>query len=100
MGNDEVSIFVQSAVGLNISTLRTQRDLSQVDFARMVSVDRSYVNQIENGKKNPTIKILTRIADGLDVPITELFTGLEIVSPWQLREYIAKYSVVKFPQIR
>ena len=98
MRNDDASKIVQSAIGLNIGALRKRYGFSQAGFARMISVDRSYVNQIENGRKNPTVEVLIKIADGLDVPITELFCGLEVAPPRMLPECTAEYSVVKLPR--
>lgn len=47
----------------------------------MVEMNRSHLNQIEGGKQNFSMDKLVRIADGLDVPLTDFFVGLESGSP-------------------
>lgn len=49
--------------GLNISAL-----------AELVGVGVSYMSQVLNGKRNPSPKLAKRIADALDVEITDIFT--------------------------
>ena len=51
------------------------RGWSQEDFAHRESLDRTYVSGIERGQRNPTLDIIYRLAQTLDVPATDLFTG-------------------------
>jgi transcriptional regulator with XRE-family HTH domain len=64
---------IRHGVGQRIRTLREQRGLSQYQFAKMIGMDRSYLINIEKGKRNVSIDMLTKIATGLDVWITDLF---------------------------
>ena len=64
---------IRHGVGQRIRTLREERGLSQYQFAKMISMDRSYLINIEKGKRNVSIDMLTKIATGLDVWITDLF---------------------------
>lgn len=41
----------------------------------MVGVSRQYLIDIENGRANPTVDMLERIAGGLDTPVSALFQG-------------------------
>ena len=50
-------------------------------------MDRSHLNQLIGGKSNVTLDVLVKIADGLGVPLTDLFFGLGDVPPHQLVEY-------------
>ena len=52
--------------------LRKQQRLSQEDFALLCDLDRTYVSGLERGKRNPTLKILTLIADKLGIGLGEL----------------------------
>lgn len=63
------------ALGLRIAQLRAERGMSQRKLALVLGMDRVTLNRIEQGRGNPTLDTLQRIADGLDVPIEELFTG-------------------------
>lgn len=69
---------VRCEVGARIRELRESQDLSQYRFAKMVSIDRSYLIGIEKGRKNVTIDILTKIAIGLDVHIADLFATVDM----------------------
>jgi len=59
-------------VGGNIRRLRTERGLSQEEVAHRVGVVTTYLGQIERGRRNPTIGVLARIANALDVRLVEL----------------------------
>ena len=38
-----------------------------------VDLDRTYIGGIERGERNPGLKTIVRIADALEVDVTELF---------------------------
>ena len=59
-------------LGENLKKLRIKKDISQIELARMLSVDRSFVSNIENGKNNPTLSTITSLAKALGVSINEL----------------------------
>lgn len=86
MKTEAVNIFVRRAVGANAARLREARGITQSGLARMVDANRSYVNQFEAGKQNISVDYLVKLADGLDVPMAEFFSGLEGSSPSKLVE--------------
>jgi transcriptional regulator with XRE-family HTH domain len=47
--------------------------LSQERLAHDAGVDRSYVGGLERQEENPTVGVLDRLANMLNVPISELF---------------------------
>ena len=49
------------------------RGLSQERLAYDAGVDRSYVGGLERREENPTVDILDRLSETLEVPIAELF---------------------------
>lgn len=53
---------------------RKRKGLTQDTLAEMVDCVPAYISQIENGKKNPGIAILSRIAEALDISM-DLITG-------------------------
>ena len=87
MSKKTASQIVCETLGMNIARLREEHGYSQSEFARRFSIDRSFLNQIESGKQNASISKLVKIADGLDVPITALFAGLEEKPPSAFVEY-------------
>jgi transcriptional regulator with XRE-family HTH domain len=62
----------EKVVGLNIRRLRLERGLSQEEVAHRVGIDTSYFGQIERGRRNPTIGVLGRVAEALDVQLVRL----------------------------
>lgn len=45
-------------------------------MAEMLGVDRSYLSEIENGKKDPGLRVLKAVADGFNMPLSRLLQGL------------------------
>lgn len=81
MKRDESCTFIRKQVGKNVEAIRSSRGVSQSLLARMTGVDRSHINRLENARNNVSLDILVKIADGLDVPITEFFKGLDEKPP-------------------
>lgn len=74
-------------LGENLRRFRQMREMSQVDFARTVKMDRSYLSQLENAtaRSYPKQDLLRRIAKTLNLEIEEL-TGRETlrqVTPYE-----------------
>ena len=67
---------LKTQLGTNSARLRSEANVSQTSFARMVGVSRKYLIDIESGKANPTVDMLERIAGGLDTTVGRLFDGL------------------------
>lgn len=65
----DIRIFV----GNRIKDLRKKRDLSQENLAQIAGLDRTYINSVENGRRNIDIVNLEKIANGLGVKIGNLF---------------------------
>ena len=60
-------------LGVKIKELRTKRGLSLSALSKMTGFTRSFISQIENEKTSPSIASLIKIADALNVKISELF---------------------------
>ena len=76
MSGNEVNIFVRGIVGCNIRRIRVEQGLTQGQLAVMANVGRSFLSEVERGKQNVSLDHLSKLADGLDVPITRFFEGL------------------------
>jgi len=59
-------------LGLNLKRIRTKKAISQGDIARELGVSRGFVSTIENGKTNPTLSTIAKIAKALRVSVDEL----------------------------
>jgi len=63
---------ISSKLGQNLKRIRTKKRMSQGDIARALDVHRAYVSGIENGKRNPTLATIQKLADALGVLVGEL----------------------------
>ncbi|MCK4387089.1 MAG: helix-turn-helix transcriptional regulator [Candidatus Pacebacteria bacterium] len=59
-------------LGDNLKRIRTEKGMSQGDIARALKVDRGFVSTIENGKTNPTLATITKLAKAVGVSTDEL----------------------------
>ncbi len=60
------------SLGKVIKRLREEKGLSQEKLSYEVDVSRNQISLIECGDTNPTILVLKRIAEVLDVNVSEL----------------------------
>lgn len=71
----------KAKIGLRIKELRTEKNLTQEAVAWKAEVDRTFMNHVENGKRNVSVETLTKIiCTGLDTSFkdffnTDLFNG-------------------------
>ena len=64
---------VNQRLGDKIRSLRKTRGISQEELAYQAKIDYSYVNEIEAGKRNPSVKRVSELAKLLHVSLRELF---------------------------
>ncbi len=62
-------------LGNRIRILRKEKGLSQEDFAFQCNLDRTYISDIERGKRNISVINLRNIADALGIQLSKLFAG-------------------------
>ena len=67
---------MQKQVGRRIRELREARGLTQEKLAEAAGINAKYVGAIERGTVNLTLASISKICKTLDVPVTELFTGV------------------------
>ena len=64
-------------LGARIRTLRKSKEpkMTSTDLAKRADISQSYVIEIESGKKNPSLEVLSRIARALDISLPEILSG-------------------------
>ena len=65
--------MIKSLVGKEIRKLRNQKGYSQEAFSKVCGLDRTYIANVELGKRNISIVNLHKIAAALEVSLSELF---------------------------
>ena len=68
---------IEVQLGMRIRYLRKKAGLTIEDLAFESDINKNYLGDLENGRRNPTLKILEKISNGLGVSISELTKGLE-----------------------
>ena len=59
-------------LGKNLKKIRVEKSITQGDIARALKVARSFVSDLENGKRNPTLATIAKLAKALGVSVGEL----------------------------
>ena len=65
------------AFGTAVKELREARDLTQEALADAAGMTANYVGDTERGERNVSIRVLWQLADGLDIPASELLREAE-----------------------
>lgn len=63
-------------LGRRIAFLRKEKDLSQVELAADADMAKSYLSELELGKRNASVLVLSRLAAALGTTLEELFKGV------------------------
>lgn len=58
-------------VGRNIAKARKRNKLTQVDVCVELKMDKPYLSSIENGRQNPTLLTLKKLADAIGVEVED-----------------------------
>jgi transcriptional regulator with XRE-family HTH domain len=68
---------IKLKVGARVKELRHKLQLSQEALANKADVDRTYMTDVENGRRNISVEILEKIIGALEVSFTEFFNAKE-----------------------
>jgi len=72
---------ILNLVGERIRAIRKQYGISQEEFAFRCELDRTYISDIECGKRNVSLINLQVISSTLGIPLSKLFSGLPFDTP-------------------
>lgn len=59
-------------LGRNLKRIRTKKGITQGDIVRALGMPKSFVSSIENGKTNPTLSTIAKLAKAIGVSVGEL----------------------------
>lgn len=78
---------VVSHLSRNLIALRHARSLTQSTLAKTAGVPRSTIASLESGSGNPSLTVLLKVSNALDVPLDELLASPRAkVRKWEKRE--------------
>ena len=72
MSGDPIKLF-----GLVVKELRKERKISQEYLADEASIDRTFLSQLETGRKQPSLLTILRLAQALRMEASELLQRVE-----------------------
>ena len=68
--------YVTFALGKRIAYLRNQAGMTQLELSLESGLAKSYVCELEAGKRNPSLLTLEKVCLALKVTLSDLFEGL------------------------
>ncbi|MBI5887760.1 MAG: helix-turn-helix transcriptional regulator [Deltaproteobacteria bacterium] len=71
--SNDVRCFI---IGSSIKKLREHKKITQESLAELADIHTSYVGQIERGLRYPSLKVLFKISDALNVKPADLLKGI------------------------
>jgi DNA-binding XRE family transcriptional regulator len=75
-GNYYLPMDVSSRFGVRLRQLRRERNLTQLRMAVDFGIDRSFISDVERGRKSISLPMLEVIALGLKMSLSELLKDL------------------------
>ena len=79
--------------------LRKKKGLSQAELAYLSGISQSSLARYERGEMQPTLEVIKKIADVLNVSIEELLNGTGSEN-WELKIKLAKEGVIEMGNLR
>lgn len=67
---------IEKKFGQRIREIRENQGISQEQFALKIGLDRTYYSSVENGRRNVSIRNISKIAEGFNITISELFSTI------------------------
>lgn len=64
---------IKVAYGNKVRQIRKDKGVSQEKLAELAELDRTYISDIENGKRNVSIETMFKIANALQSPLIKFF---------------------------
>jgi ribosome-binding protein aMBF1 (putative translation factor) len=68
-------LAAEFAIAEAVIEKRLEKGMSQSELAEKVGTKQSAISRLESGNYNPSIKLLKKVAKGLDLKLTVLFSG-------------------------
>jgi transcriptional regulator with XRE-family HTH domain len=72
-----VSTSIAVRFGMRLRELRKDRGWTQVRAAEEFGIDRSYISDMERGKKNVCLPTMEVLAQGFEISLAQLVRGLD-----------------------
>lgn len=68
---------LQKNLGITLKALRAEKGVSQEKLALNTGIDRRYMSDIENGRRNISLEIIEKLAAFFEMKVSELIQRIE-----------------------
>ena len=82
---------IKELIGARIKSIRDAKGMTQERLAEVMDINSKYLSNIERGKENPTLDMLIKLANALEVEMWEMFDFGHEVSLKELRETMSSF---------
>lgn len=62
----------QQKLGKRLQSVRKELGITQERLSELTDLPRSYISDVETGRRNPSIKNIQKLAKGLNVKVSDL----------------------------
>ncbi|HLP52237.1 MAG TPA: helix-turn-helix transcriptional regulator [Chitinophagales bacterium] len=77
---------IQEKFGERVKELRTEKKISQEKLGNIANIDRTYMNSLENGRRNVSLVNVEKILNALDADFSEFFDSEIFKTPKRKRK--------------
>lgn len=82
-------------IGENIRKIRQDRGMKQDEFAKKADISRSYLGDLENNRKSPSLDTLQKLANNMDISLSYLLTGKKTIRDFNKDEQESYVKKIK-----
>ncbi|MEW6108663.1 MAG: helix-turn-helix transcriptional regulator [Nitrospirota bacterium] len=82
----------KALIGRRIQELRKKQGLSQEQLAEKADTSPNYLSRMERGTENPTLDMLIKLSNALEVEMWEIFDFGHVASHKELKESIQSFA--------
>ena len=68
---------LQKNLGITLKALRAEKGVSQEKIALSTGIDRRYMSDIENGRRNVSLEIIEKLAAFFEMKVSEFIQRIE-----------------------
>ena len=61
-------------IGERLKELRDLNDISVYKLAQLSEVSSTYIHEIEKGKKQPTVEVISKLCDAMNIELSDFFS--------------------------
>ena len=79
---------LKKMIGARIQEIRNKKRLTQEQLSERMDINLKYLSGIERGKENPTLNILIKLAQSLEIDLVEIFNFVQIEDPAERKALI------------